>query len=81
MNPIDKILEAFHKQFEHGKFVDRQADFIRTSFASYNKELREKVEGMKKVFPCTNPACGKESHPCDNKNYIQTLDQVLDLLK
>lgn len=43
-------------------------------------EVRKVIEGLKKDV-CKNPACGRESHPCDNTIRHQALTDVLTSLE
>lgn len=89
MTPIDKILEAFDTKWPEAKTATQYArvdrtkikDFIRTSFASYNKELREKVEGMKIKLRDKHRNDGWADHELPDVAYNATLDDVLILLK
>lgn len=86
---IESILGAFDL-IPHGAPASSRGDyvsvinaknFIRAAFNTRNKELREKVEGMKRQCAHGHNTCGT-SLPCyGNTSANLVLDQVLDLIK
>lgn len=94
MNPIDRIISEFDKKFKSKPLKIKDGEvvqypvgysevkqFIRHSFSSYQKELAEKVEGMRTENEGTPCGCDGECFASCNASFNAALDSVLALIR